>query len=159
MFPTVKVLAYSSDQTDATNRRLGSGIFTLDARILEYITDRLYAIPRRVEENDIKLTLDRIDELESQISAVAKLHRDNALMRRNGKRPLVEPYVEYEVKLSPPVAAAKELHHVGITQAGKHLYERVSHRVVRPSGSSAGSNLTQMSIGAFSFGRGSSRVW
>ena len=89
-------------------------------RILEYITERLHAIPQRLIDNDVKLTLPRIAELEAQINAVAKLHQENALMRRSGKRPL-EQYVTFDQKLSPAIASTKQLHYVGTTQDAKEL--------------------------------------
>ena len=45
-------------------------------------------MPDRVAKRDSKFTLQRIDELESQIYAVAALHRELALLKRGSKRPL-----------------------------------------------------------------------
>ena len=91
--PGIERIIYSSDPTDASCKRLGTGagtgagIFTLPAQILDFIEDRLHAVPSRVANRDTKFTLQRIDELEAQIYAVSALHRELALEKRGTKRP------------------------------------------------------------------------
>ena len=74
--------------------------------------------------NDTKFTLSRIAELEEPILAVALLHQELALSRKCvNKRPL-ETFVCTDEKLLAPVAEARDLFFVGVTRAGKYLYER-----------------------------------
>ena len=147
-FPSsVHVIAYSSDQHDPTNQRLGSSIFTLAPAICDFIVVRLRSVPSHVDAKDTKFTLSRIAELEEPILAVGILHQELALSQKCvNKRPM-EQFVCMDEKLLAPVADARDLFFVGVTRAGKFLYERQATGI-RPS-VLGGGPMKQMSIGAF----------
>ena len=115
---------------------------------------RLKSVPSRVSSNDTKFTLARIAELEQPIFAVAKMQQELALARGGGNKRHLEHFVYMEEKLMPPVAEARgDLFFVGVTRAGKFLYER-QVAATRPSPFNGGS-MKQMSIGAFAARRSS----
>ena len=144
---SVDVIAYSSDQRDPTNERLGSSMFTLVPSLCDFIVSRLRSVPSRVSSSDTKFTLARIAELEQPILEVAKLHQELSLSRSGGSKRALDHFVYMDVKLQASVADARNLFFVGVTRSGKFLYER-EVGAVRPSPFHGGP-MKQMSIGAF----------
>lgn len=148
-FPnSVDVIAYSSDQRDLTNERLGSSIFTLSPDLCDFIVTRLRSVPARVSSKDTKFTLARISELEQPILAVGKLHQELALSKTGGNKRTMDDFVCMDDKLLSSVAQARDLFFVGVTRAGKFLYEK-QVSTVRPAPQWNGGSMRQMSIGAF----------
>ena len=124
-FPgSVDVIAYSSDQQDPTNERLGSSIFTLAPSLCDFIVSRLRSVPERVSSSDTKFTLARIAELEQPILEVAKLHQELSLSRSGGSKRALDHFVYMDAKLQAPMAETRGLFFVGVTRSGKFLYER-----------------------------------
>ena len=144
----VDVIAYSSDQRDPTNERLGSSIFTLAPSLCDFIVSRLRGVPSRVSTKDTKFTLERIDELEQPILAVGKLHQELCLSRNGGNKRALDHFVCMDEKLQASVAQARDLHFVGVTRSGKFLYER-QVATIRPAAPQWNGPMRQMSIGAF----------
>lgn len=136
--PEIKRIVFSADPSDPTHKRLGTGIFTLPTQILDFIEERLQGVPNRVAQGDCKFTLHRIDELETQISAVAALHRELAVLKRGVKRPLEtaptmsaqdrerQALLVSKKKLEPSKMLDHGVVYVGpLTGGEKHVYEKI----------------------------------
>ena len=71
--------------------RLGCGIFSPDAAIVDFIMEKLQAIPTRVQHEKCMFTHDRLDKLEQDLLEVADLHRQLAKSSSQKRNLLVLP--------------------------------------------------------------------
>ena len=75
-------IIFSSDANDDT--KIGCNIFKVDDEVLGYISDQLFEIPKRLQENT--LTFSQIEKQEQKLFIHAKLIDENVILRYLRKR-------------------------------------------------------------------------
>jgi hypothetical protein len=75
--PHIKRIIYSCDENDTS--RIGQSVFKLPDALVDFIMAKLRALPERIRLRDTKFTAAHIDELNTPIAVVARLHNKIAL--------------------------------------------------------------------------------
>ena len=70
--PHIKRIIFSCDANDTS--RIGQAVFKLSTALVDFIMLKLNALPERIRQKDTKFTTARIDELNTSIALVARLH-------------------------------------------------------------------------------------
>ena len=121
----VERVVFSCDKDDPSNRRLGCGIFELEAPLLRYIEDKLHNLPTRVAEGPSKFTLERLGELEKQVAHVGRLQEKIARsVRRESPDDPKRRLVVRSTRMADE--SSNGVRYVGTMQDGSHVYEKLS---------------------------------